>query len=384
MSRSEPVAEPRPRRWRRVVLSMAVILLLAGAVVGWFLVAPPEDDAAGDRTPSYDLASVERRDIRVGTRLSGRWGYGAEQPIPVRASGTVTWLPSVGERAGLGDVLMRVDNRPIVLMYGETPAYRAMGEGSPPEPQPAEEHPNGGQQPDQPEQPQQPEPQPEPPSVGPDVEQLEEGLAQLGYTGFTVDEEFTSATAAAVSAWQEDLGLPATGEVALGDVVFLPGPIRLHPSPESLGRSVSESSVLQSGTERLVTVDAEDADWAEAGRRVEVTLPNQKTVSGRVVAVGGSGDQAEVGGAGTQQVTIRLMRDYPGVGPGEVEVTYVSARRRDILTVPVTALVALEEGGYAVELADGSLVAVEPGLYAEGVVEVTGELDPGTEVRVPR
>jgi multidrug efflux pump subunit AcrA (membrane-fusion protein) len=48
--------------------------------------------------------------------------------------------------------------------------------------------------------------------------------------------------------------------------------------------------------------------------------------------------------------------------------------------------VALAEGGYAVEVADGAetrLVAVEPGFYADGLVEVTGEVSPGDQVVVP-
>jgi peptidoglycan hydrolase-like protein with peptidoglycan-binding domain len=361
----------------RAVAATTAVLLLASAGVGWVLIGPKDDDASADKTPSYELASVERRDLRVGTRLSGRWGYGALQPVPIRASGTVTWLPSVGEQANRGDVLLRVDNRPVVLMYGATPAYRPMDAGSHPDPAAT----SGGD--DQPKKPTSP-PKTTPPSVGPDVEQLELSLSQLGYTGFTVDQEFTEGTAAAVRAWQESLGVPPTGRVDLGDVVFLPGPVRLHPSPQSLGQSVSDSSVQQSGTERLVTVEAEDADWAETGVRVDVTLPNRKTVPGRVTAVASGGGNSESGGTGSEHVSIRLTREYPRVAPGPVEVTYVSARRRDVLTIPVTALVALAEGGYAVELDDGEYVAVEPGLYAEGVVEVAGELKPGTKVRVPR
>ena len=40
---------------------------------------------------------------------------------------------------------------------------------------------------------------------------LEQNLAELGYTGFTVDDTYDSATAKAVSSWQADLGLPETG-----------------------------------------------------------------------------------------------------------------------------------------------------------------------------
>ena len=58
-----------------------------------------------------------------------------------------------------------------------------------------------------------------------------------------------------------------------------------------------------------------------------------------------------------------------------------------MLAVPVEALLALAEGGYAVELAhdDGttSLVAVELGAFADGWVEVTGDVAEGDEVVVP-
>jgi multidrug efflux pump subunit AcrA (membrane-fusion protein) len=51
--------------------------------------------------------------------------------------------------------------------------------------------------------------------------------------------------------------------------------------------------------------------------------------------------------------------------------------------VPVNALLALLEGGYAVEVAaeDGttSLVGVEVGLFADGWVEITDATDPGLE-----
>jgi hypothetical protein len=53
----------------------------------------------------------------------------------------------------------------------------------------------------------------------------------------------------------------------------------------------------------------------------------------------------------------------------------------------VTALVALAEGGYAVEVADGAtthLVGVDTGLFAGGNVEVTGAaLREGQRVVVP-
>jgi multidrug efflux pump subunit AcrA (membrane-fusion protein) len=72
-----------------------------------------------------------------------------------------------------------------------------------------------------------------------------------------------------------------------------------------------------------------------------------------------------------------------------VKVDFVKERKPGVLAVPVTALVALAEGGYAVEVSDPAtnatqLVKVTTGLFAGGQVEVTGAgLHEGQRVVVP-
>jgi hypothetical protein len=70
----------------------------------------------------------------------------------------------------------------------------------------------------------------------------------------------------------------------------------------------------------------------------------------------------------------------------------VSADVPNAIVVPVSALVALKEGGYAVEEVTGSnpdgtnltkLVAVKPGLFTNGFVQVDGDLKPDIDVVVP-
>lgn len=376
------------RTVRRTLTACATLIVLVAGVVGWVMVSPSAQDAR-ENEDSYDVVQVERRDLSVGATLPGRFGYGPERPVPIRASGTVTWLPPAGTRAAVGDLIVKVDDRPVVLMFGRTPAYRALNDGSPAT-QPEDGTGDGetSQEPETSGEPSGNDPVPRTPSrapsVGPDVEQLESGLAALGFSGFTVDREFTAGTAAAVREWQESLGVAPTGQVELGDVVFLPGPVTLHPDANALGGPVTDTSVLQTGTTKSVTVESEAVDWAERGVKVRVTLPNQRVVTGIVAAVARGGTDGQVGGAGTRQVRIDLAKPQPKVRPGPVTVAYVSAERRNVLAVPVTALVALAEGGYAVEAEDGSLVPVSPGLYAEGLVEVTGVLDKGTSIRVPR
>jgi hypothetical protein len=65
---------------------------------------------------------------------------------------------------------------------------------------------------------------------------------------------------------------------------------------------------------------------------------------------------------------------------------YVTTQtRKGVLAVPVTALLALREGGYALETVDAAgqhhLVAVRLGVFSDGMVEVAGAgLRAGTKV----
>jgi membrane fusion protein, multidrug efflux system len=70
-----------------------------------------------------------------------------------------------------------------------------------------------------------------------------------------------------------------------------------------------------------------------------------------------------------------------------VDVAFTASKRENVLTVPVSALLALAEGGYAVQVVDGGttrIVGVQTGLFAGGRVEVTGDgLSEGQTVGVP-
>jgi hypothetical protein len=84
---------------------------------------------------------------------------------------------------------------------------------------------------------------------------------------------------------------------------------------------------------------------------------------------------------------LSLADDAAEIPDGPVTLSLVRQERPDVLAVPVNALLALLVGGYAVERVtdDGltELVAVDAGLFADGWVEVSGELAEGDEVIVP-
>lgn len=215
-----------------------------------------------------------------------------------------------------------------------------------------------------------------------DVEQIEANLAALGYTG-TLSEM--------VRAWQAQAGLPVTGIIEPVHVFVVPEAVKVSEHVASVGETISDGSperltVLDyTGTERSVTVPLTVADrqLAAEGGAVVVTLPNGTEVEGEVATVGTVVTDGEI------EVTIDIP-DQRALGTFDiaaVDVEFVSDRRADVLSVPVTALLAQPGGGFAVEVVDGQasrMVPVETGLFADSRVEITGEgIAEGTLVGVP-
>ncbi|MEU0165318.1 peptidoglycan-binding protein [Streptomyces iakyrus] len=411
-----PAPPPRGRRGRRTVLvASALIVVAAVAVVGALgLGGDGAEDGSSAPPRSGSTVPVTRATLTERTTVDGQLGYGTEIPLPVKSTGTVTWLPAEGRTVERGGTLLRVDDRPVVLLYGTLPMYRDLGptagtrqgtrqdagtEGD------AQDKGDQGRTDDTSGAP-APSGSPTPGGAGAgagetrgtlrgmDVLQFESNLAALGYTGFTVDEKFTDLTARAVKRWQTSLGLPRTGTVGVGDVVYSAGKVRIGHAGVRLGSAVTEDVLTYTGTSRKVVVNASAAEdsWAVRGAAVTVGLPDGTSVKGEVASVGKKATAPEEGGgdggsgAPTVPVTITI-KDQKAVGRLEsapVTVEYVGRERADVLTVPVAALVALAEGGHGLETADGRFVAVKTGLFADGRVEVSGSaVREGMKVRIP-
>ena len=244
---------------------------------------------------------------------------------------------------------------------------------------------------------------------GDDVRQLEENLADLGYAdreGFSVDGVFDDATAAAVSDWQRATGQDPDGMVGVADIVFVVGPVRIGSWSQgvevgqqlAVGASLASLTVIEapvdgrmSTTQRVVAlVPLSDRDLVSEGITVNVELPDGTDIGGVVAAINPSPVFDDQTGENAVEVTILLAEPVSEVWIGattDVEITETLIE--DALVVPATALLALVEGGYAVEVVteDGSvrLVGVETGLFVDGDVEVRSpELTAGTSVVVPR
>ena len=148
------------------------------------------------------------------------------------------------------------------------------------------------------------------------------------------------------------------------------------------------------GTVRVVVVQLDVADQrlAEVGAAVRVELPAGGTADGKVakaytvIEAGGQGEEATTKIEAV--VSLTDQKAVAGFNQAAVDVTFTAAERPDVLTVPVSALVALREGGYGVEVVEGGTsryLAVQTGLFSGGRVEVSGAgLAEGMTVGIPR
>lgn len=117
-----------------------------------------------------------------------------------------------------------------------------------------------------------------------------------------------------------------------------------------------------------------------------VELPEGRRVAGTISGLGTVATETEDG-----SVSVAMAVTLADPASVELDVTPVDvhlerAAARGVLAVPVAALLALAEGGYAVERVDGSateLVGVGLGTIADGFVEIIGEVAAGDRVVVP-
>ena len=302
----------------------------------------------------------------------------SDQADATNAGVTFTGLPTVGQTLHRGQAVYSLDGRPVPLFYGDATPYRALYEGV---------------------------------SPGPDVAELNRNLAALGFgSGIAGSDVFGAATESAVKAWQRSLGKPATGIVDLGDFVVEPGSIEVDSVTPTTGTAATAGSTLLTATSLtpVVTIDLDASLQSEVkvGDPVTVTLPSNKNVAGVISSVSnvaatssspgsgsdqGSGDSDDSGGSTTPTVTVLVkLKDPKAAGDlnqAPVTVSITSQQVKNALTVPVDALLALANGGYAIETTPGNhLIPVTLGLFddAAGLVQISGKgLEVGQNVVVP-
>jgi peptidoglycan hydrolase-like protein with peptidoglycan-binding domain len=271
------------------------------------------------------------------------------------ADGIVTGARTLGTVVGFGESLIEIDDRRVFLIEGDVPLFRDLEVSSPR-------------------------------VAGEDVAQLQRFLIAQGFDRdgtLEADGVFDSDTRLAVMDWQEATWQQQTGSVTRSDIVFHPEPLRIA-GEQRIGSVFEQLEVTV--WEPTVTVDVANRDrqLLTAGTSVTIEFGDGTEVAGTV------SEQISVpqdDGTTQARSTIEPDGDVPGE-TGQVTIAVDATLASDVMIVPVGALLALAEGGYAVEVVDTSgasrLVGVDLGEILDGKAEVSGELQVGDTVLVAK
>lgn len=335
-------------------------LLLSGAALAWaaLTVLRPAEDPL--EAPAATVVPVKQGQIgsSISLNTTAEW---ATTPLGVnRASGVVTRVVvEPGDEVSPGDVLYEVDLVPVSIGEGKVPSFRRIEAGT----------------------------------RGADVAQLQRLLKQRGHFTGTVDGSAGKDTVAAIRAWQEELGVPATGAVGPGDVIYVPK----LPTRVALDQKVIRTGATLSGGEDALAglptspafempVTTAQAAMVPTGARVNITSPE-----GDIWAAT-AGRQSPDEGSGTVHITLDSLDEGPVCADqcAQVPVTGQSSLRSEVVTVeevnglvvPSSALITEAGGQTAVIDEGGGRLPVEVTATAQGMSVITG-VDAGTKVQVP-
>ncbi len=351
-------------RCQRWALTGAGVVVAVAATGGVVVLSGGQEATAGPPVASVSTAPVQEGKLSAAVSQDGTLTYRARSdgsPFSAinYARGTYTELPEVGEKVDCGGVLYRVDDRPVLLLCGTVPVYRALHVGD----------------------------------AGHDVRQLNRSMHVRAAGGV-----FTTKTQRALEALQRRRDAQVTGALALGDAVFLPAAVRIARVAVALGAPAQPGAQALSATSGAlhvqVNLDPSDQGRVKQGDRAQITLPGNTTTTGRVAGFGRVAESAGQGSsAAGATIPTYISLDDPGKAGGldqaPVGVDITIAGVDNALSVPVTALVGKSGGGFAVEVVRAGerrvLVAVHVGLFdtAGGRVQVEGDLRAGDRVAVP-
>lgn len=351
-------------RWLKIVITTGAIIMAAGAVfmlVGQRSTATADGGDSTTTTVPYETEEVQLRSLTDAKDFDGEVQFGEEWGLPIKLEGTVTARHPKGTVVKAGEPLIWVDNKPAFFAYGEMPLYRELFRV---ERVPGEKLEL---------------------LTGDDVTQLQEFLLSQGHNDkerLKVDGIFGNRTARAVKAWQKAHGFEETGRITARELVFAPEDLRIKSEPR-VGDAFGEFTVSTSGQKLTVSTSRRDVRYLKEGARVEIIVDPDTTIGGVVVATAEVVDQ-DMGGK-KLQATITPDTALPESAT-TVTVTGRGISVEDAVTVSVRALVALAEGGYAVEVDLGGgkteLRKIEIGEILDGFAQISGDVNAGDRVVV--
>lgn len=333
--------------WRALVgLLVAGVLVAAGWWAASVALEPP-DDPLGEPVPVEFTVSdgVVGRSLRFASVASWQFRDLARNA----ASGVVTSVGvAPGDEVAAGDVLYSVDLRPVVVAAGGTPMFRDLGLNS----------------------------------DGPDVAQVQELLASLGFYAGEVDGDFGSAVRSAVRDWQDSLGLEDDGVVRVGDVVF----VSSLPARVVLADDVTVGAPLVGGEvvvrelvgdpEFVIRLSPEQRSLVPLSADVFVTFDGG-VWSGRIVEAVEDELRGELllvleGSVGGSVCGSDCAAVVPLVGETSFSTEIVVVPETEGPVVPVAGVVTNPDGSASVRMAGGEMAEVTIVAVADGLAVVEG------------
>lgn len=425
------------RRWP---FALAGLAAGAAAMFGWTQYEPDRAESEPEATQAVTLttAEVSTLDLISYLEYEGALGFGETIDVAAPANGTVTFAVEPGTVLRRGDTIARINDEPVVLWYGETPGWRDLGDTSDPGIDIEQLEQNLvalGFEGDV--------------DVDVDgtwtswttvaVENWETslgvaeptGIVRGGYVIFasgpvTISEAAPTGTSIRSGASLASVAVLAQAQTASGvlagevtnvvddGTVLTPetvlyeldgDPVTAHGLLGNLdgtvaGVYVENGDIILANAPILTTevpaqrvsldLAVNEADEFALGQSVEIEFPDGALTTGRVAEIGTAARVGAGNGAGSSIIPVTFDLDpvETSITEGPVTIRLTTSSIIGATVIPVRSLVALAEGGYAVELMQGDgtarLVGVELGDFQDGLVEVrNGALEPGDEVVVP-
>jgi peptidoglycan hydrolase-like protein with peptidoglycan-binding domain len=163
-------------------LALVAAVSILSASVGWVMgqrIKSPAEVAAATAPPTPSLITVPVQRQELASQVVVRAVLESNEATPINVIGSAIGTPvvtdmtkDIGDELAEGDVALEVTGRPVIVLEGILPLYRALGPGM----------------------------------KGPDVEQLQEALIRLGYDPGPVDGVYADQTAEAVRSLYDDRG----------------------------------------------------------------------------------------------------------------------------------------------------------------------------------
>jgi peptidoglycan hydrolase-like protein with peptidoglycan-binding domain len=312
-------------------------------------------------TNHVDLGTI----ARAGTAVTDVTVIRTVVTVNAPAAGTVTAAAPAGTPVRSGTVLVALDGRPTVALTGTAPIFRDLFVGA---------------------------------ADGEDVRTLEQDLVALGDDpdkAIAVDAHYDDATAAAVNRWAAALGIAQDGRVPAGRVIVVGDGLTVAAGGAAVGSSVPSGTpvVELDRSNRQVTANVSVTDRAtmKVGDAVQVKFADGSQKPGTIGSIGAVAAKTSTNANAVPTVVVTVTLDDADVDPNlvatPVDVLFTKEAVTKVLAVPTGALIALKEGGFAVQVPDGGktrLVAVKPGLYSDGWVQITSDgVAEGSQVMVP-